>query len=152
MLFGIYKEEGNYSTDLIDVRNWKGNEGYSYIDIKQETNEFKLVELPYEIDYIDYLGLKIIDTILPKYAKKYPTLPPRKVYLLSIVNSSRGLDLLKYLDNKVFALKSKEQINVTFEPLPSKDYLYKREIEMVAKGWYNFFNETRLRLNYSPYN
>ncbi|MFH1409547.1 MAG: LamG-like jellyroll fold domain-containing protein, partial [Nanoarchaeota archaeon] len=150
LLFGVYNEKGDKDSGLVDLREWKENDGYAYIKLEHETNIFELLELPYEIDYIDYLQLEGEERLLQNYSNS--SLPLMRAYNLSLVNASDGFDELQYPDNITYNLTSRERIRLVFEELPEKDPRYERTLYFVVKGYYKYFKETKKWSDEPPYN
>ena len=134
LLFGVYEDEGNYSSELKEIRLGEESRGYIYLNLEQETNEIELLEIPYETFTSDFYMLRVIDT-----AENGSVIMRN----LSLVNASQALELLKYEDENYYELKSRENLNLTFEEIPEKIEGYGRQIQLVAKGWTDAFVETK---------
>ena len=143
---GAYKDEGNSSSEMLNALIFKENEGYSYLNLEKETNKLRLVIPPHEIDYIDYVYLKVIDT----------NGEDSVVYNLSLVSSSDGFDLLKEDDSNYFILDGEtnypSSVNLTFEEIPAKKNGYERKVQFVEKGYSEDFGGSMMWYDFAPFN
>lgn len=160
---GVFEEPGNFNSRLLSDRMFIENEGYSYINLEKETNRFVLRIPPHEIDYIDYLGLKVIDTLdennfsfIDKVLNFFGLLDKEKVYNLQLVDSSEGYDLLVSADGNRFALDGQTKyphvLSLVFEELPAKEAGYVRKIQFVEKGYYEAFEGSNIWYDFAPFN
>lgn len=160
---GVFEEPGNSDSKFLLDRMFIENEGYSYINLEKETNKFVLRIPPHEIDYIDYLALRVIDTLdenhfsfWDKDLDSLGLLDKEKIYNLKLVDSSEGYDLLVNEDANRFALdgetKYPHELSLVFEELPAKEEGYVRKVQFVEKGYYEAFNGSAIWYDFAPFN
>ena len=143
---GVFEEPGNVYSEQLTDRMFIENEGYSYLNLDKHTNKFRLVIPPHEIDYIDFLGLKVIDS---KDGDEI-------VHDLSLVWASEGFDLLVVDDGERFVLDGETRyphtLNLTFEELPELVEGYDRKVQLVEKGYYEAFLGSSIWYDFAPFN
>ena len=162
---GVFEEPGNINSRLVNDRIFEENDGYSYLKLKNNTNKFVLRIPPHQMDYIDYVGLKVVDELnvdklserdqkLYKNGKLKQTLE----YNLALKDSSSGIELMNKADNRYYKIADEEgipypdHVELTFEELPKEDARYTREIVFVEKGYYEPFEGAKIWVDQAPFN
>ena len=160
---GVYKEKGDIYSKFVLDRLFKENEGETYIQLQKETNSFKLVIPPHEVDYINKLNLEVIDTLnynslslKEKILAVLGILKEKKSYNLKLVDATEGFEEMLKDDDKYYVLDVENKypfvLSVRFEELPDKDDIYSRKILWAEKGYYEFFKGSSIWYDFWPLN
>lgn len=162
----VFEDPGNPDSPQIKNNLFKENEEYSYINLEKHTNRFKLAVPPHEMNYIDHVYLKVIDTRNLGDACSYPEglskgkLNDRKqdtkVTILNLMESTEGFELLRLEDDQHFVLDGQtrypHELELTFEAIPPERDGYARKIQYAQKGYSEIFNGSRVYHDFSPFN